>query len=74
MEDVIFYSMSHLWEVTTETGGPAALGAGPHAANVLFTQDLITALRIGAPRQVRAALHKTSQKSIFILEEKAHNT
>lgn len=38
-----------LREVAAEAGRPAALGAGSHAAHVLLTKDLITALRVGAP-------------------------
>lgn len=60
---------SDLWKVAAEAGGPAALGAGSHAAHVLLTQDLITALRVGAPRQVGAALHVTSEQGVLILRE-----
>lgn len=56
-----------LREVAAEAGGPATLGAGPHAAHVLLAQDLVTALRVGAPRQVGAALHVASEQSILVL-------
>lgn len=55
-----------LWEVTAETGRPAALGAGAHATNVLLAQDLVTALRVGTPGQVGAALHEAPQKGTVI--------
>ncbi len=58
---------SDLREVAAEAGGPAALGAGPHAAHVLLTEDLVAALRVGAPRQVGAALHVASEQGVFIL-------
>ncbi len=67
-------SQMYLWEVTAETGRPAALGAGAHATNVLLTQDLVTALRVGTPGQVGAALHEASQKGTVILQEKAQDT
>lgn len=58
-----------LWEVAAEAGRPAALGARPHAAHVLLTEDLITALRVGAPRQVGTTLDVTSQQGILILRK-----
>ncbi len=64
----------YLWEVTAETGRPAALGAGAHATNVLLAQDLVTALRVGTPGQVGAALHEAPQKGTVILQERAQNT
>lgn len=64
----------YLWEVAAETGRPAALGAGAHATNVLLAQDLVTALRVGTPGQVGAALHEPSQKGTVILQEKAQDT
>lgn len=60
---------SDLGEVAAEAGRPAALGAGPHAAHVLLAQDLVTALRVGAPRQVGAAFHVASEQGILILRE-----
>lgn len=58
---------SDLREVAAEAGGPAALGAGSHAAHVLLTQDLIAALRVGTPRQVGAALHVAAEQGALIL-------
>lgn len=58
---------SDLREVAAEAGRPAALGAGSHAAHVLFTQDLIASLWVGAPRQVGAALHVASEQGVLIL-------
>lgn len=65
---------SDLGEVAAEAGGPAALGAGPHAAHVLLAEDLIAALRVGAPRQVGAALHVASEQGILILTHRRHHT
>ena len=59
-----------LREVAAKAGGPAALGAGSHAAHVLLAEDLIAALGVGAPRQVGAALHVASEQGILILREK----
>lgn len=59
-----------LWEVAAEAGRPTALGAGAHAANVLLAQDLVAALRVGAPGQVGATLHKASQKGTVVLQRK----
>ncbi len=62
-----------LGEVAAEAGRPAAFGAGPHAAHVLFAEDLIAALRVGAPRQVGAALDISSEQGILILtREEVH--
>lgn len=61
---------SDLREVAAEARRPAALGAGAHAANVLLTQDLVTALRVGAPRQVGTALHVVSEQSVVILRKR----
>lgn len=59
----------YLRKVTAEAGRPAALGTGAHAANILLAQDLVTALRVGAPGQVGAALHIGPQECILILQE-----
>lgn len=61
---------SDLREVAAEAGRPAALGARPHAAHVLLTKDLVAALRVGAPRQVGAALHVASEQGILVLQRK----
>lgn len=58
---------THLRETAAEAGGPAALGAGGPAAQALAAQDPVTALRVGAPRQVGAAFHVASQKGLLIL-------
>lgn len=58
---------THLGKTTAEARGPATLGAGGPAAQALAAQDAVTALRIGAPRQVGAALHIASQKGLLIL-------
>lgn len=60
---------SYLGEVAAKAGRPAALGAGAHTANVLLAQDLVTALRVGAPGQVGAALNIAPQESVFILKK-----
>lgn len=65
----MYVMTSDLGEVAAEAGRPAALGAGPHAAHVLLAQDLVTALRVGAPRQVGAAFHVASEQGILILRE-----
>lgn len=60
---------SDLGEVAAEAGGPAALGAGPHAARVLLAEDPVAAQRVGAPRQVGAALHVASQQGVLVLSK-----
>lgn len=62
-------SVSYFRKVTAKAGRPAALGTGAHAANIFLAKNLVTALRIGAPGQVGAALHVATQKSILILQE-----
>lgn len=63
-----------LWEVAAEAGGPAALGAGTHAADVLLAQDLVAALGVGAPGQVGAALHVTPEHRVLILQGDGNRT
>jgi hypothetical protein len=58
---------THLGKTTAEARGPAALGAGGPTAQALAAQDAVTALRVGAPRQVGAAFHIASQKGLLIL-------
>lgn len=65
---------SDLGEVAAEAGGPAALGAGAHAAHVLLAEDLVAALRVGAPRQVGAALHVASEQGALVLTERRQRT
>lgn len=73
-DSLMILAFIYLWEVTAETGRPAALGAGAHAADVLLAQDLVAALRVGTPGQVGAALHEASQKGAVILQEEAQDT
>lgn len=56
-----------LREVTAEARGPATLRAGGPTAQALAAQDAIAALGVGAPCQVGAALHITSQKGLLVL-------
>lgn len=58
---------THLREATVEAGGPATLGAGGPAAQALAAQDAVTALGVGAPGQVGAALHVATQEGLLVL-------
>lgn len=58
----------HLWEVAVEAGYPGALGTGCPVAKSILKEDLITALRVGAPRQVGATLNVASEEGFFILQ------
>lgn len=58
---------THLREATVEAGGPATLRAGGPAAQALAAQDAVTALGVGAPRQVGAALHIATQEGLLVL-------
>lgn len=57
----------HLWEVAVEAGYPGALGTGCPIAKSILKENLITALRVGAPCQVRATFNITSEEGFFIL-------
>lgn len=56
-----------LWEVAVEAGYPGALGTGCSITKSILKEDLITALRVGAPCQVGATLNKASEEGFFIL-------
>lgn len=58
---------AHLREVTAEARGPTTLRAGGSTAQALAAQDAIAALGVGAPCQVGAALHITSQEGLLVL-------
>ena len=58
---------THLGEATVEAGGPATFRAGGPAAQALAAQDAVTALGVGAPRQVGAALHVATQEGLLVL-------
>lgn len=58
----------HLWEVAVEAGYPGALGTGCLVTEPVFKEDLIAALRVGAPRQVGATFNVASEEGFFILE------
>lgn len=57
----------HLWEVAVEAGYPGTLGTGCPITKSILKEDLITALRVGAPRQVGATLNIASEEGFFIL-------
>lgn len=57
----------HLWEAAVEAGYPGALGTGCSITKSILKEDLITALRVGAPRQVGATLHIAPEEGFFIL-------
>lgn len=56
-----------LWEVAVEAGYPGALGTGCLVTEPVFKEDLIAALRVGAPRQVGATFNVASEEGFFIL-------
>lgn len=58
----------HLWEVAVEAGYPGALGTGCLVTEPVFKEDLIAALRVGAPRQVGATFNVASEEGFLILE------
>lgn len=58
---------THLREAAVEAGSPATLGTGGPTAQALSAQDAVTALGVGTPGQVGAALHIATQKGLLIL-------
>lgn len=58
----------HLWEVAVEAGYPGALGTGCSITKSILKEDLITALRVGAPCQVGTTLNIASEEGFFILQ------
>lgn len=56
-----------LWEAAVETRYPGALGTGCLITKSILKEDLITALRVGAPCQVGTTFHIASEKGFFIL-------
>lgn len=57
----------HLWKVAVEAGYPGALGTGCPITKSILEEDLITALRVGAPCQVGATFNIASEEGFFIL-------